>query len=518
MISGYRIQPYKHQVEGVKKIVEHPYFALFDEMGAGKTKQVIDAAQTLFVAGEVKRVIVVAPAAVRSVWFNQEFGELSKHLWEHLPSSITEFHSRSKTWRWNENNGRGLEWIITNYDFIRSKQRLQQLMGFTGPKTMLVLDESSAVKNPNAKQTKACLTLRRSCGRVVLLNGTPITNHVGDLYSQANIMHPTILGCKSWFHFRSRYAIQAQRAGYIEIIGWQNVEDIQRRLAPYVLRRLKTDCLDLPKKLPSVVLSATLSPSTWAVYKEMRDEMLVWLNEQDSSFAPQAIVKAIRMAQITSGFIGGVERDVAPRMDVDERPDWLPFAPTTPLPTETTPSGPIEIRPLSNEKQTVLLNQIDEWLDQDPKFKLLVWCRFRFELKRLVEAIIERWPHIAVGLIWGGQSREERDDAVSLLDPRSTPASPVIVVGTPATGSMGLNLTAAHTVVYLSNDYSLKTRLQSEDRVHRPGQLHPVSYFDMVAEGPQGQRTIDHVVLKALREKDDLARWTTSAWRKALVE
>jgi len=83
---------------------------------------------------------------------------------------------------------------------------------------------------------------------------------------------------------------------------------------------------------------------------------------------------------------------------------------------------------------------------------------------------------------------------------------------------MGLNLTASHTVVYLSNDYNLKTRLQSEDRVHRPGQTSPVSYFDIVAEGPNGQKTIDHTIMKALKAKDDLAKWTASAWLSELKE
>jgi SNF2 family DNA or RNA helicase len=83
---------------------------------------------------------------------------------------------------------------------------------------------------------------------------------------------------------------------------------------------------------------------------------------------------------------------------------------------------------------------------------------------------------------------------------------------------MGLNLTAAHTVMYLSNDYSLKTRLQSEDRVHRPGQTNVVSYYDVVATGPDGQKTIDHHIIKALREKNDIATWTTSAWLAALRE
>ena len=73
-------------------------------------------------------------------------------------------------------------------------------------------------------------------------------------------------------------------------------------------------------------------------------------------------------------------------------------------------------------------------------------------------------------------------------------------------------------MLYVSNDYNLKTRIQSMARIHRGGQTHDCDYFDVVATGPNGQKTIDHVVLKALKEKENLATWTAAAWRKALVE
>jgi hypothetical protein len=62
-----------------------PYFLLADEMGAGKTKQAIDAAQVLFMDGEITQVLVITPASVRGVWFHRERGELAKHLWKAFP-------------------------------------------------------------------------------------------------------------------------------------------------------------------------------------------------------------------------------------------------------------------------------------------------------------------------------------------------------------------------------------------------------------------------------------------------
>lgn len=509
-IKAFRLPPYKHQIVGVEKLLENPYFFIADEMGAGKTKQTIDAAQILALMNIIKRVIVVAPAPVRSVWFDPELGELAKHLWVDFPCTITEYHALTRTWDWFlKGRAPQLRWFITNYDFIR-KDRINRLLEICDGYTLLVLDESSAIKSWKALQTKAAEKLRAKCGRVILLNGTPIANSPGDLYSQAHVMHPAILGCKTFFHFRARYAIMGGWQGK-QIVGWHDLDDLQQRMAPYVIRRLKEDCLDLPPKIDSVPISVPLSPETWKIYKEMKDEMVAWLNNSEVATASQAIVKGIRLAQITSGFVGGVEIQ---EREAEVPPDWMD------LPFEEQPDNPSLpiVKEVGREKLDAFISWLEDRLIEDPKFKLLLWCRFRPETERAYNEIGIKFPKVDRGLIWGGQKKPDRDYALRLLDPRTTPDGPVVVVGTPATGSMGLNLTAAHTVMYMSNDFSLKTRLQSEDRVHRPGQDYPVSYFDMIATGPQGQKTIDHRVVKALKDKEDIADFTTAAWLEALTE
>lgn len=506
-----RLRPYAHQVVGIQRILTHPYLGVFDEMGVGKSLQVTVAAIIMALRGTIDQVIIVAPASVRSVWFDPELGELSKHLWAHFPCTITEYHSKIRTWNWfTQFNGQRynpkINFTITNYDFIRVKERIKPLFTLCSPKTLLVLDESSAIKNWRALQTKASNDLRTRCGRVVLLNGTPIGNNPGDLYSQAYVMNPRILACNSFFHFRARYAIMGGWQGK-QIIAWRSLDDLQQRLAPYVIRRVKEQCLDLPPKIDSVPISVALTSATWKIYKEMKDDMVAWLNNVDVSAASQAIVKAIRLSQITSGFIGGVERQ-----ELDDRPDFIEgHNPEIPNVFNVT-------HEIGREKLDMFLGWLKELLEIDPNLKLLCWSRFRPEVKRLNDELLIQFPNVNRGMIWGGQTRLERDNALKLLDPRTMPKGPVVVVGTPASGSMGLNLAGAHTVVYFSNDYSLKTRQQSEDRVHRPGQVYPVSYYDMIATGPNGQKTIDHAVMKALKNKKEIANFTTSAWIEALSE
>jgi hypothetical protein len=516
-----RLAPFSYQREDIQSVVNHPYYFLALDMGCGKTKVCIDAAFFLHEQGIIDKVLVIAPAMVRAVWFDETYGELQKHAWNDVPTTITEFSSRKQR-QWKHGSaGEPLQWVISNYELLAmSKNRILQLLPFCTPKTLLILDESSFVKSHNAERTKACGQLRRACGRVVLLSGTPVSQSPLDLFSQANLMHASVLDCKYITYFKARYAIQSPVIGYggkpiiaygrrvQQITGWANLDDLQARLKPFIVRRMKKDVLaDLPPKLDPVTLIATLTPETWKAYKSMRDDLVVWLTASTVSTAAQAVTKVMRLQQITSGFIGGVEGS---HIDTTEHWDDLDT-----LPDDMVPEW-VQVREIGKEKLDLILAWIAAQIEDDPNFRLVLWCRFRLELQRFVTEL-SKLP-ITVGAITGGQKPAEREAALRLLDPRTVPSGSVVVVGNPASGGMGISLVAANTVMYASNSHSVMQRLQSEDRTARPGQTLPCSYFDVCAEGPAGQKTIDFAVLKAIREKNDLAAWTASAWIHALQE
>lgn len=523
-----------HVKAGVEALITHPFFALFDEMGAMKSAQVIIAAQFLFEMGIIDRVIVVAPASVRTgVWFDKELGELARHLWLDMPSTVSEYHAKIRQWHHGPETTARLKWIITNYEFIRSPERIAYLLRYCGPKTLIVLDESSAVKSAKAQQTVACEKLRKHCGRIVLLNGTPIANSPGDMFSQGNLMSKTILNCPSFTQFTSRYAIMkpvlgrggqaltSPRGFAIKTVDtWSGVEEISRRFAPFVLRRLKKDVMPwLPAKNPPIMRTVALTPATWKHYRSMRDQLVVWLTECSVSQAPQAIVKVMRLAQITSGFLGGVED-----MDLQDHEqvfDQLPeYVMQMPLFGGERPPAPPPLQEIGSEKLDEFMSWHSDLLEADPNAKVLVRSRFRAEILRLEKRLPREVNgcDLQVGTIIGGQQRQERQAALRLLDPRTMPKGPAVVAMSAGAGSLGLNLTGSHMLYTLSNDFSLHHRLQGDDRIHRPGQTVECSYFDLVATGPQGQKTIDHHVLAALTTKLNLATLTTKGWLDVLQE
>ena len=476
-------------------MVEKPYFLLADEPGAGKTKQVIDTAQVLFSRGIIERVVVVCPATLKSLWFDPDTGQIAQFLWDKLSAQVMMYHSSLDYWDQNidekDSNPYGcLKWLITNYEYLRVAKKLRLVKNWVGGKTLLVLDESSYVKTWSTAQTKACRELRKKSSRVILLNGTVVTDSPMDLFAQCNIMSPTILDCKFIGSYKDRYGVLGGFKGK-EVVKWKNLDELKSRFKPYYIRRLKENCLDLPGKLPSIKLSCPLSANTWRMYIEMGQNMVAWLEsyrQGDKSVARHATTKSIRLSQLTSGYLGGFKDELEPREVGQEKTDFF-------------------------------LKWYRDQLALDPHIKVIVWCRFRQEAKRLHQLLLKGKFSISednVGLMMGDQSEKARKYAINLLDPRYSPKDkPVIVVCTLGTGSVGLNLSAAYVSVYLSTSSNLSHRLQSEERVYRPGQVNQVTYVDVIATGPDRQRTFDYWVMKSLVEKTDMASWTLAQWLNA---
>lgn len=503
--NQFKSRPFKHQMEGVKAIVKNKAFALFDEMGAGKSKQVIDAACVLAQAGEIDTVVVIAPASVRSVWIHPEIGEIRKHSW--TCNTVYEYHSKSETIWEDEGPATQLSWLITNYEFLRQENRLTELIKrLINRNVMLVLDESSYVKNRTAQQSKALYKLRQNCARCVLLNGTPVTDNPLDLWSQFRILDERILFSKykNFYHFRAHYAVMG---GWKmkQVIQWVNLKQLSSLLKPWVLRRLKKDCLDLPDKL-FTVREVALEPATWARYRELKKEAVMSLPEGEMLLEPNAAVRVMRLSQITSGHIGlgsSISLTAQGKPLNNNEPIFM---------------GGME--DLSSEK----LDWCVKYLTEECQARyVIVWCRWRRERERLAEmmnkfSVINGTPTWVIEQLYGGQSKELRERAVNTFSIADAKYLRYVLLAQPHAGGHGLNLIAATEVIYLSNDWSLGIRLQSEDRCHRPGQKNPVTYIDVLATGPKGQKSIDHIVHKALIRKEELARLTTSAWRAELEE
>jgi hypothetical protein len=493
--------PLAHQIIGVKKMVRDPYTALWDETGTAKTRQVIDTACELYEADEIDTVLIVCPAGSKSVWSDTELGQLIKYVW--VKSWVTEYDSRTKELCFADP---GLDFIVTSYEFIRSEANLKPLLKqLRKRKIFIAADESWMIENHKAVQTKALYALGEISKYRVCLNGTPTTHWLRapiKYFSQFYFLNPDILG-KNYFAYRNRYCVMGGFKGK-NIVGAQNVDELNQKMAPHILRRLKTECFDLPDKLYTQI-EVPLSAESWRLYSEMRDDLVTYLNNEEVCSVTVAAVKGIRLAQITSGFLGGVTQ-VAPEFcgeggelnapDLDLNYETIDF---------------IKTKEIGSEKQSALIRH---FLNLGIE-RMLIWARFRAEIDRLYEfaKASSDFKGFKVHRIYA-QPKAERHAAKVEAE---IGTGPCIIIANPKAGGMALQMTTFGYSTYLSQDFSLKDRKQSEDRTHRLGQLNKCTYCDLIATGPKGQKTIDHRIVKALRAGEDLATWTTAEWRKALA-
>lgn len=504
--SRFKSKPFAHQLEGIKKLVENEAFALFDEPGAGKSKQVIDAACTLAEAGNIDTVVIVAPASVRCVWLDAEIGEIKKHSW--VESAVYEFHRKSKlVWEDSSKRPTDIDWIITNYEYLRGHHVEELIHRLGHRKTFLVLDESSYIKSRTAAQTKAVAKLRTHCAKCVMLNGTPLTQGPLDLWSQMQILSPKILASfKNFYNFRYEYCeMRSQGFGgrrFQQVVSYRRLDQLAKKVAPYVLRREKKDCLDLPPKLYTE-REVALTPASWKRYQELRRDLLITLDSGEKQLEPNAAVRVMRLAQLTSGILGGAIQEVK-AMESDSMAEKV----------EAENFAYAVVQDVSDEK----LKWAVEYLTNECTAKaVIVWTRWRRERERIFEWYAKNAVNkMEMYQLYGGQDKKSREHAVSRFSSIIEEPYPIVLLAQPHAGSHGLNLIAATKHIFLSNDFSLGIRLQAEDRSHRPGQKHNLTIIDIIATGPQGQKTIDRTIFDALRNKQNIAAMTTREWRKEL--
>ena len=549
-----------HQLDGVRALVLDSLpergrtipgvFGLLDEVGAGKTKQTVDAGQILYLAPKLDDLVVkspidtilaLTPGFARSTWAEEDplLGEVSKHAWPHVPNIVHEWHGDYTDLDLSD---QGLHWIVSNFEFVRRDERRDALLEqLRGRRTWVIVDESWCIKG-NSDQTRACIMIRRKrADRATILNGTPLADGKPmDLYYQFKFLDEAIIGVKNVTHFRSKYCVLGGFNGK-QVVGYQNLDELNRRIAPYILTRRTRDCFDLPPMLDPITVEARLTDETWKLYRSQRDEMVTWLGSQ-VSMSKQGITKALRLAQICSGFLGGLEDIDSEEPDLGANtpnlgtlpksvqnvpmPSWLRKAQG--LPDPVLPLGPFVQTPtqiIAGQRPVKVTKEVGRekldaylrWLKNQPKLprKLLTWCRFRPELERMTREMTSLYATVAN--LRGGQTPEERSRVKSLLAPGGDPR-PAHVIGITGTGAASLNFSAASLMVFMSHDPALIKRTQSIGRIERPGQKSPMLIVDMVATGPKGQKTIDHHNLKALRGKDDMSRWTIDQWRKILAE
>ena len=460
----FKTKPYKHQLTALEKSWNKETYAYFMEMGTGKTKVLIDNMAMLYDKGKIDGALIIAPKGVIETWYKQE-------LPAHLPAHIEKV---AVLWQANINQkqkknldqlfemGHELHVLIMNVEaFSTSKGKQFATKFLLSHKTLMVVDESTTIKNPKAKRTKNIIDLSSNSKYRRILTGSPVTKNPLDLFTQCYFLDSFHLDHQSYYSFRTRYAIMktAHIAGRsIQLVaGFKHLDELSEKLKPFSYRVLKEDCLDLPDKI-YMKREIELSPEQKKVYKQMKEEALATLNGKQIT-TMTVLTQLMRLQQITCGHF-------------------------------VADDGTI---------QEIKSNRLSELLDilDEVEGKAIIWAHWQRDVKNIKAALIKKYGPGSVVDYYGLTPQDQRQKN---KDAFQNDSKVRFFVGTPATAGYGLTLTAANTVIYYSNGYDLEKRIQSEDRAHRIGQKKSVTYVDILAE-----ETVDEKIVKSLRKKINIA-------------
>ena len=431
----------------------------FLEMGLGKTLLALEEFKRAADNRTATRMVVVSPNSFKKGWLD----EIEKHGFAFQPYVfVSGATKKNDAWFSTVKYG-APPVLILNYEATRSPVVLLKLLAWMRIKpTMLVLDESIQIKTHDSQQTKAALALAQQAALVRLLTGRPQTQGPHDLFPQLRAIG-LFQGQRFWA-FRNTFCVMGGWENR-QVIGVKNADVLAAIMAPAVFQALKSDWLpDLPRK-DFAIRYYEMSGEQAAQYKQMRDEFILELQSEEVVAVNVAVSKYEKLSQIQCGFILNEEG----------------------IPREL-------IEPAVNPRLLALLETLETI-----EGKAIVIYRHRYTFEILMAALKAWNPAFIKGQMKPDEVGAEKDRF------NGDPECRILLGQCDATkyGHTLLGGEAARdhcsTMIFHENSYSLDTRTQVEDRIHRRGQRgENVLYIDLAGT------ELDRRVVRALQKKEDL--------------
>ena len=461
----FKTKPYAHQIKALELSWDKPYYAYFMEMGTGKSKVLLDNIAMLYDAGKINGVLIISPKGVYKNWHD---GEIPTHLPNHIDQTSVLWQAMVNKKQQTEldklfTTGEDLHILNMNVEALSTKKGVEFAAKFLRcHRTMMAIDESTTIKNPDAKRTKHICSLGEHAAYKRILTGSPVTKSPLDLYKQCEFLKKELLGHSSYYTFRTRYAVMktANFGGKsVQIVtGYQHLPELSEKLKSFSYRVLKEDCLDLPPKT-FVKRLVTLTPDQKKLYLQMKNLALAQMDGKMMTTAT-VMTQLMRLQQITCGHF-------------------------------TADDGTIE--DVDSNRLPELMNVLEE-----VEGKIVIWAHWQRDVNRIIREIAKKYGENSFVDYYGLTPMKDRQENIRKFQ---DPDSPVrFFIGTTQTGGYGITLTAASTMVYYSNGYDLEKRQQSEARIDRIGQKFPMTYIDIYCED-----TVDARIVKALKKKVNIA-------------
>ncbi|MCU0865944.1 MAG: DEAD/DEAH box helicase, partial [Planctomycetes bacterium] len=427
---------------------------LADDMGLGKTVQVLALLLDVHAAPGPRPSLLVVPLSLLDNW-RREAERFAPSL------RLLDFHGDDRWQRLGADGFAPFDVVVTTYGTLRSDAA--QFEARAQHFEYAILDEAQAIENPASVTSKAVRLLRAE--HRLALTGTPVMNHLGELWALFEFLSPGLLGKSATF--RQLLAAKTERGEGLDL------QLLHRALAPFLLRRTKAAVLpDLPPKQEQAIW-CELEGSQLQTYTRLRTRYQKALLSGDRQLGPQErfqVLEALlrlRQAACHEGLLHEDRRGASAKFDA-----------LLPMLHELAQSG----------HKALVFSQFTE---------LLGLLRQQLEQQGLQHEYLD------------GQTRE-RQARVDRFQQDGT--CPLFLISLKA-GGFGLNLTAADYVFLLDPWWNPAAEAQASDRAHRLGQTRPVTVYRLVCKG-----TVEEKVLELQAQKKELAAAVLGADQSLLAK
>ena len=429
-----KLSPFDYQIEDAKYILASKKFALCHEPGVGKTFGVM-LAMIRVIESQNTQALVVVPPVLINTWYDKfyEYFEHSLNITKYEGTKLERANIRKKLPK--------ADIVICSYDIFRS-EALRVLKSqpvdpdlYIIPNmprlNFLVGDESKFLKNTESKKFKVFNIVTQKTPYLVLMNGTPVTKHPGDLFSIIQLINPRIyITYKNFLRVHAIY--QKDISGYPTVIGWKNLEPLKTTFAKISRRLVKQDVLkDLPPK-QLIIKQFDLEKEHYNRVTRLLETGLLELESLEGKeliFAQaQELQMKVRRALIDPSIV-------------------------------------------NLEQESVYFEHLDLLVDNLEGEQVILFAHFHQTLDKLRAFLTAR--NITFAEIHGEITAAKKAKAVEDFKAKKVQW----LIGNAKSMGVGLDFQHSRNVIFFELDYEVDSFWQGQDRVHRPGQVNDVNIY-----------------------------------------
>ena len=475
----YKTKPFEHQIEGVLYGLSHNKWLLGDEQGLGKTKEVIDIAIAKKMQKGYQHCLVICGVnGLKWNWANEVETHSNEKAWilgqrvnkkgkTVIGSNQDKYNDLLEVLHKTDAPINDCYFIITNIESLRYKLdtgateidkygKVQKVymypiteilseLCYQNQIQMVAFDELHKCKNVSSEQGKQLLDIKAET--MIGMSGTPLMNQPMDLYVVLKW-----LGYEnhSFYSFKNHYCEFGGYGDY-EIVGYKNLDELQKKLDSIMLRRRKEDVLDLPEKI-YIDEYVEMTPKQAQIYKEVT--MDIQANIDQIKAANNPLAEMIRLRQAT-GYTGILSSTITESAKLDRMEELVEDA-------------------VENGRQVVIFSN---------------WTQ-------ITSVICDRLGKYSVGVITGDTKDEDRQALVNAFQENKLN----VMVGTIGAMGTGITLTAGTVEIFLDEPWNKANKEQAEDRCHRIGQNSNLTIYTLLTKG-----TIDERIHQIVERKGMMA-------------